>query len=46
MCVNVWNPVNDTHNQGVAGSSPAGPTSARSLIKQAKPSSKEGGFVI
>ena len=28
MCVNVWNSVNDTHNQGVDGSSPSGPTEA------------------
>ena len=26
MCVNVWNSVNDTHNQGVDGSSTSGPT--------------------
>ena len=29
-----------------SGSSPAGLTSAGSLIKQAQPPSKEGGFVI
>jgi hypothetical protein len=26
MCTNQWNPEIYTHNQGVAGSSPAGPT--------------------
>ena len=29
ICEKIWNPVIFTHNQGVAGSSPAGPTIER-----------------